>query len=135
MTEVKALTADRGVDVVLDMVGGDYLQRNIDVLGMDGRLVQIAQLGGYRSTISTIPILQRRLTITGSTLRARSVEEKGRIASAVREHVWPLLESGAVRVVIHATFPLAQAAEAHRVMESSQHIGKLVLLVESRERL
>ncbi len=135
VTEVKALTADRGVDVVLDMVGGDYLQRNIDVLGMDGRLVQIAQLGGYRSTISTIPILQRRLTITGSTLRARSVEEKGRIASAVREHVWPLLESGAVRVVIHATFPLAQAAEAHRVMESSQHIGKLVLLVESRERL
>ncbi|MEQ1728612.1 MAG: NAD(P)H-quinone oxidoreductase [Vicinamibacterales bacterium] len=131
VTEVKALTADHGVDVVLDMVGGEYLQRNIDVLGMDGRLVQIAQLGGYRSTISTIPVLQRRLTITGSTLRARSVEEKGRIASAVREHVWPLLESGAVRVVIHATFPLAQAAEAHRVMESSQHIGKLVLLVES----
>jgi len=131
VTEVKALTAERGVDVILDMVGGDYLQRNIDVLGMDGRLVQIAQLGGYRSTISTIPILQRRLTITGSTLRARSVEEKGRIALAVREHVWPLLESGAVRVVIHATFPLAQAAEAHRLMESSQHIGKLVLLVES----
>ena len=131
VVEVKALTADRGVDVVLDMVGGDYLQRNIDVLGMDGRLVQIAQLGGYRSTISTIPILQRRLTITGSTLRARSVEEKGRLAAAVREHVWPLLESGAVRVVIHATFPLAQAAEAHSLMESSQHIGKLVLLVES----
>ena len=131
VAEVKALTDGRGVDVVLDMVGGEYLQRNIDVLGMDGRLVQIAQLGGYRSTISTIPILQRRLTITGSTLRARSVEEKGRIAAAVREHVWPLLESGAVRVVMHATFPLVQAAEAHRLMESSQHIGKLVLLVES----
>ncbi len=131
VAEVKALTADHGVDVVLDMVGGEYLQRNIDVLGMDGRLVQIAQLGGYRSTISTIPILQRRLTITGSTLRARSVEEKGRIAAAVREQVWPLLESGAVRVVIHATFPLAQAAQAHALMESSHHIGKLLLLVES----
>lgn len=131
VTEVKALTADRGVDVVLDMIGGDYLQRNIDVLGMDGRLVQIAQLGGYRSTINTTPILQRRLTITGSTLRARPVEEKGRIAAAVREHVWPLIESGALRVVIHAMFPLGDAAAAHRVMESSQHIGKLVLLVES----
>ncbi len=135
VVELKALTGDRGVDVVLDMVGGDYLQRNIDLLGMDGRLVQIAQLGGSRSTISTIPILQRRLTLTGSTLRARSVEEKGRIAAAVLEHVWPLVESGAVRVVLHATFPLAQAADAHRAMEASQHIGKLVLLVESKERL
>ena len=132
---VKELTADRGVDVVLDMVGGDYLQRNIDVLAMDGRLVQIAQLGGYRSTINTIPILQRRLTITGSTLRSRSVEEKGRIARAVQQHVWPLIESGAVRVLIHASFPLADAAEAHRVMESSTHIGKLVLLVQSRDAL
>jgi putative PIG3 family NAD(P)H quinone oxidoreductase len=131
--EVTALTGGRGVDVVLDMVGGEYLQRNIDVLGMDGRLVQIAQLGGYRSTINTIPILQRRLTITGSTLRARPVEEKGRIAAAVREHVWPLIEAGAVRVVLHATFPLADAAEAHRMMESSQHIGKLVLLVPQVE--
>lgn len=127
---VKALTQDRGVDVVLDMVGGDYMQRNIDVLAMEGRLVQIAQLGGYRSTINTIPILQRRLTITGSTLRPRTVEEKGRIARAVHEHVWPLVESGAVRVLIHRTFPLAHAAEAHRVMESSVHVGKLILLVE-----
>jgi NADPH:quinone reductase len=132
---VKQLTADRGVDVVLDMVGGEYMQRNIDVLAMDGRLVQIAQLGGYRSTITTIPILQRRLTITGSTLRPRSIEEKGRIARAVREHVWPLLESGAVRVLIHETFPLRLASDAHRVMESSVHIGKLVLLVESTDRL
>ena len=132
---VKELTADRGVDVVLDMVGGDYLQRNIDVLAMDGRLVQIAQLGGYRSTINTIPILQRRLTITGSTLRSRSVDEKGRIARAVQQHVWPLIESGAVRVLIHASFPLADAAEAHRVMESSTHIGKLVLLVQSENSL
>jgi NADPH2:quinone reductase len=128
---VKEMTADRGVDVVLDMVGGDYMQRNIDVLAVEGRLVQIAQLGGYRSTISTIPLLQRRLTITGSTLRPRSIEEKGRIAAAVREHVWPLVESGAVRVLVHSTFPLTMAAEAHRVMESSMHIGKLVLLVES----
>ncbi|MGC4085296.1 MAG: NAD(P)H-quinone oxidoreductase [Vicinamibacterales bacterium] len=127
VTAIKEHTGGRGVDVVLDMVGGDYLQRNIDVLAVDGRLVQIAQLGGYRSTINTIPILQRRLTITGSTLRSRSVEEKGRIASAVREHVWPLIESGAVQVVIHQRFPLAQAADAHRVMESSVHVGKLIL--------
>ena len=128
---IKALTEDRGVDVVLDMVGGDYLQRNIDVLAMDGRLVQIGHLGGYRSTINTIPILQRRLTITGSTLRPRSVAEKGAIAAAVRQHVWPLLESGAVRSVIHATFPLLNAAEAHECMEASGHIGKLVLQVQS----
>jgi putative PIG3 family NAD(P)H quinone oxidoreductase len=127
---VKASTADRGVDVVLDMVGGDYMQRNIDALALDGRLVQIAQLGGYRSTINTIPILQRRLTITGSTLRPRPVEEKGRIARQVHEHVWPLLESRRVRVLVHATFPLVRASEAHQLMESSTHIGKLVLLVQ-----
>ena len=128
---IKERTGDRGVDVVLDMVGGEYMQRNIDLLATDGRLVQIAQLGGYRSTISTIPLLQRRLTITGSTLRPRSVAEKGSIARAVHEYVWPLLESGAVRVIVHATFPLAEAAEAHRVMEASTHVGKLVLLVQS----
>ena len=127
----RELTGGRGVDVVLDMVAGDYLQRNIDVLAPDGRLVLIGQLGGYRSQINTIPILQKRLTITGSTLRARSVEEKGRLAREVRAHVWPLLASGAVRVVIHGRFPLAEAAEAHRLMESSAHVGKLVLLVES----
>jgi putative PIG3 family NAD(P)H quinone oxidoreductase len=128
---LKALTGDRGVDVVLDMVGGEYMQRNIDVLAVEGRLVQIAQLGGYRSTISTIPILQRRLTITGSTLRPRTVAEKGRIATAVREQVWPRIEDGSVRVLVHQTFPLVQAAEAHRVMESSVHVGKLMLQVES----
>ncbi len=132
---IKERTDGRGVDVVLDMVGGDYMQRNIDLLATDGRLVQIAQLGGYKSTISTIPLLQRRLTITGSTLRPRSVEEKGRIARAVHEQVWPLLESGAVRTIIHATFALADAAEAHRVMESSTHVGKLVLLVQSSDYL
>ncbi len=128
---VKEATGGRGVDVVLDMVGGDYLQRNIDVLAMDGRLVLIAQLGGAQSTISTPPIMQRRLTLTGSTLRPRSVEEKTAIAAAVRQHVWPLIEQGRMRAVVHATFPLAAAAEAHRMMESSVHIGKLVLLVQS----
>lgn len=128
---IRAVTADRGVDVVLDMVAGDYMQRNIDVLAMDGRLVQIAQLGGYRATINTIPILQRRLTITGSTLRARPVEEKGRLAREVEQHVWPLIESGAVRVLIHETFPLAQASDAHARMEASTHIGKLILQVQS----
>lgn len=128
---IKVATGERGVDVVLDMVGGDYMQRNIDVLAVEGRLVQIAQLGGYRSTISTIPILQRRLTITGSTLRPRTIAEKGRIADAVREQVWPLIERGAVRVLVHQKFPLADAAEAHRVMESSVHVGKLMLQVQS----
>jgi NADPH2:quinone reductase len=126
---VREATSGRGVDVVLDMVGGDYLQRNLECLGMDGRLVQIGQLGGATSQINTGPILQRRLWLTGSTLRARSVAEKGAIASAVHKSVWPLLEAGTVRVPVHATFPLAQAAEAHRVMESSAHIGKLVLTV------
>jgi NADPH:quinone reductase len=131
VSSIRTLTGDRGVDVVLDIVGGDYMQRNIDVLAMDGRLVLIAQLGGPRATIETRAILQRRLTVTGSLLRPRTVEEKGRIAAAVREHVWPLLEAGAVRVLIHATFPLERAADAHRMMESSAHIGKLVLQVQS----
>jgi NADPH2:quinone reductase len=125
---VKDATGGRGVDVVLDMVGGDYLQRNIESLAMDGRLVLIGQLGGPTARINTVPVLQRRLTIVGSTLRARSVAEKGAIAKAVHEHVWPLLESGAVRVVVHRTFPLSAAAEAHRMMEESSHIGKLVLV-------
>jgi NADPH:quinone reductase len=126
---VREATGGRGVDVVLDMVAGEYLQRNIDLLAMEGRLVQIAQLGGHKSLINTTPILQRRLTLTGSTLRPRSVAEKAVIARAVHANVWPLLESGSVRVLVHATYPLADAAEAHRVMESSAHIGKLVLTV------
>jgi len=126
---VKETTDGRGVDVVLDIVGGDYVQRNLDVLALEGRLVIIGQLGGAKSQISTTPILQKRLTITGSTLRARSVAEKGLLARAVHEHVWPTLESGQVKVLVHATFPLRQAAEAHRMMESSAHTGKLVLVV------
>ena len=126
---VRQLTGDRGVDVVLDMVGGDYFERNIDVLAMDGRLVEIATLQGVKAELNIQTIMQRRLTITGSTLRARPVADKGAIARALRVRVWPLVESGAVKPIVHATFPLRQAAEAHRVMESSAHIGKLVLTI------
>jgi NADPH:quinone reductase len=127
VTAARLATEGRGMDLILDMVGGDYLQRNIETLAMEGRLVQIGQLAGPKSQINTTPVLQRRLTITGSTLRPRSVVQKAAIARAVYEHVWPLFESGAVMVLVHATFPLAAAAEAHRVMESSVHTGKLVL--------
>ncbi len=124
---IRELTAGRGVDVVLDMVGGDYFQRNIDALGLEGRLVEIATLHGVKAELNIQTIMQRRLTITGSTLRARPVADKGAIAAALRQHVWPLLESGAVKPIVHATFPLRDAAEAHRIMESSAHIGKLLL--------
>jgi putative PIG3 family NAD(P)H quinone oxidoreductase len=126
---VRDVTAGRGVDVVLDMVGGEYLPRNVECLAMDGRLVQIGFLGGAKAPINMTPVLLRRLWITGSTLRARAVPEKAAIARAVHQHVWPLLEAGTVRPLVHATFPLRNAAEAHRVMESSAHIGKLVLTV------
>jgi len=126
---VRERTDGRGVDVVLDMVGGDYVARNIDALAVDGRLVQIAILGGAKAQINMLPIMQRRLTVTGSVLRPRPIAEKGAIARALRERVWPLLESGAVAPVIFQTFPLQDAAGAHRVMESNQHIGKLVLVV------
>lgn len=125
---VKELTGGRGVDLVLDIVGGDYLPRNLDALAMDGRLVQIGTLGGAKAHVNMVPVLQRRLTITGSTLRARSVAEKGAIAAALRERVWPLLAEGRVTPVVDRTFPLDEAAEAHRVMESSTHFGKLVLI-------
>ena len=128
---VKDATGGRGVDVVLDMVGGDYLQRNIDVLAMEGRLVMIGRQRGMKSELDIMPVLRRRLTLTGSTLRTRSVAEKGAIAAAVHEHVWPLFESGAVRVIVHEAFPLERAADAHRMMESSAHIGKLILQVQS----
>lgn len=126
---VRGLTDDKGVDVVLDMVGGDYIQRNINALAVEGRLVQIAFLRSPKAEVNFMPLLVRRLTFTGSTLRPRSVAEKGRIADGLREHVWPLLESGAVAPVIHGTFPLAEAAAAHALMESSGHIGKIVLTV------
>src|SRR5438067_1985454 len=115
---VRDATGGRGVDVILDMVGGEYLARNIEILALEGRLVQIATLGGPQSQLNLIPVLHRRLTITGSTLRARSVAEKGAIARAVRERVWPLLEARAVAPVVHATFPLREAAAAHRLLEA-----------------
>src|SRR5262249_58474659 len=103
--------------------------RNLESLAVEGRLIAIATLHGVKAELNIQTIMQRRLTITGSTLRARPVAEKGAIARAVHEHVWPLLESGAVKPVVYATFPLQDAAEAHRVMESGRHIGKLVLTV------
>jgi NADPH:quinone reductase-like Zn-dependent oxidoreductase len=125
---VHAATGGRGVDVVLDMVGGEYFARNIDALAVEGRLVEIATLRGAKAELTIPTIMQRRLTITGSTLRARSVAEKGAIARAVHTNVWPLLESGAVKPVVYKTFPLQHAADAHRVMEAGTHIGKLVLI-------
>lgn len=126
---VREATDGRGADVILDIVGGDYLQRNIDTLARDGRLVHIGQLGGAKAQINLGPVLRNRLTITGSTLRPRSVAEKGAIARELLKHVWPAFESGAVKVIVDKTFPLALAADAHRLMEASTHIGKLVLTV------
>lgn len=121
-------TGGRGVDVILDIIGGQYLQRNLDALAMNGRLVQIGLIGGARTEINLTPILQRRLTITGSTLRARTVEEKGALAREVETHVWPLLTSGEVAPVVHKVFPLRSAADAHRAIEAGDHIGKIVLV-------
>jgi putative PIG3 family NAD(P)H quinone oxidoreductase len=126
---VKSATNNRGVDVVLDMVGGAYFTRNIDVLGVEGRLVEIATLSGVDAEVNIQTVMQRRLTITGSTLRARPVADKGAIAAAVHANVWPLVESGAVKPIVFKTFPLREAAAAHALMESSQHIGKIVLTI------
>ena len=121
-------TSGKGVDVVLDIVGGDYLQRNIDALALNGRLLQIGLLGNARAQINLGPLMQKRLTLTGSTLRVRSPAEKGAIGAELESHVWPLLESKRVAPVIHATFPLDQAAAAHQLLESGDVIGKLVLV-------
>jgi NADPH2:quinone reductase len=126
---VKDATAGRGVDVILDMVGGDYIQRNINLLAVEGRLVYIAFLRGAKADVNFLPLMLKRGLITGSTLRARSVEQKGAVAASLARQVWPLLDQGKVRPQIYRSFPLAQAAEAHRLMESSEHIGKIVLTV------
>lgn len=123
----KAATAGRGVDVILDMVGGNYLPREIKCLADDGRLALIALLGGAKGEIDLGQVLLRRLTITGSTLRPRSVAFKAAIAANLRSKVWPLLEAGKIKPVIHKVFPLEQAGQAHALMESSTHIGKIVL--------
>ncbi len=125
---ITELTRGRGVDVILDIVGGDYLGRNLAALAMDGRLVQIGLMGGESASVDLRRILGRRLTVTGSTLRPRTVEEKGQIARALRQEVWPLLEQRIVKPVIYRTFPLVEASEAHRLMESSDHVGKIVLV-------
>jgi NADPH:quinone reductase len=122
-------TDGHGVHLILDIVGGEYVARNLAALAIDGRLVQIGLMGGESAPLDFRRILSRRLTVTGSTLRPRSVQEKGQIAAALRQEVWPLLEQGRVKPVIHRTFPLASAAAAHRLMESSEHIGKIVLVV------
>ena len=129
VAECRRLTGDRGVDVVLDMVGGPYVQRNLKALAPEGRLVQIAFLQGSRIEVDLMPLMLKRLTMTGSTLRSRSVEEKGAIARALEGRVWPWLEAGIVRPVIFETFPLEAAAEAHRLMESDRHVGKIVLTI------
>ena len=127
---VKQLTGGRGADVILDMVAGDYLPREVACLATDGRIALIALLGGARAEVDLGQVLVRRLTLTGSTLRPRSVAFKAAIAQQLLEHVWPLLESGAVKPVIHRSFALADASEAHRLMESSTHVGKIMLTME-----
>jgi putative PIG3 family NAD(P)H quinone oxidoreductase len=131
----RRLTGGRGVDVILDMVGGSYVPRNLRALAVEGRLVQIAFQDGSKIDCDLLPIMVKRLTVTGSTLRPRSVAEKGAIAAALKEKVWPLLEAGRVKPVIHKVFPLAEAAAAHRLMEGGTHIGKIVLAVAPADDL
>ena len=127
--EVKTIVGKRGVDVVLDMVGGTYLQKNISILATEGRLVQIGFLqSGMIENFDFRPVMLRRLTLTGSTLRARTVQQKAEIAGALREKVWPLLDAGAVKPIICARLPLEEAGKAHELMESSTHMGKILLL-------
>jgi NADPH2:quinone reductase len=125
---IAQLTDKRGVDVILDIVGAPYFERNLKSLATDGRLVQVStQQGTVVERLDLFQVMRRRLVITGSTMRPRTTAEKGAIADDLRKNVWPLLDAGRVAPVIHAVFPLEQAAEAHRVMESSVHVGKLVL--------
>ena len=131
--EVSRLTSGRGVDVILDMVAGSYVARELECLAEDGRLVIIAVQGGVQSEINSGLVLRRRLTVTGSTLRPRPVAFKGAIAKALRQHVWPLLEDGRIKPVIDSVYRADQAAEAHRVMESGRNIGKLMLTWENVE--
>jgi NADPH2:quinone reductase len=126
---IKQHTGGKGVDIILDIVAGPYVARNIDSAALEGRIVVISHLGGARSEINISKLMMRRLTLTGSTLRSRTVAQKGAVAAGVLKNVWPLLRAGRARPVIHATFPLAEASEAHRLMESSSHIGKIVLTI------
>jgi NADPH:quinone reductase len=129
LAEVKRLTQGIGVNLILDMVGGPYLEKNVRCLALEGRLVQIAFLQASKVELDFMPMMLKRLTLTGATLRPRSVAEKAAIAAALRQQVWPLLDDGRVRPIIHRILPLAEVVAAHRLMESSQHIGKILLEV------
>ncbi len=124
---LKAETKGHGVDVILDMVGGDYVDRNLQVAALDGRVVSIAFMKGSRVNVDMLPVLLKRLTITGSALRPRTAEEKARIAQGLKANIWPLIERGNIKPLIAASFPLKNVAEAHQLMETSTHIGKIVL--------
>jgi NADPH2:quinone reductase len=126
----KELTGGKGVNVILDMVGGDYVQRNIDSMAVDGRIVQIAWLGGPKVNANFMKLMLKRLTWTGSTLRPRTIEQKAEIAGALEARVWPLIAAGKIKPIVHSTFPLSEAAAAHSLMESSEHIGKIVLVTQ-----
>ncbi len=126
---IRAATQGYGIDVTLDMVAGSYIPRNIDIAAVEGRIVIISTLGGPKTELNMLPVMVKRLMLTGSTLRARSVAQKAAVADAMRQNVWPLISAGKVKPVIFKTFPLAEAAEAHRLMETSNHIGKIVLTV------
>ena len=129
VAEVRAATGGKGVNVILDMVGGDYVPRELKCLAEEGRLVFIAYLRGPKTELDIDAVMRRRLTITGSTLRPRSAEFKAYLARHLRDKIWPLIEAGRIKPQVFKTFPLGEAAEAHRLMESSQHIGKIVLTV------
>jgi len=126
---VKTATGGHGADLILDMVGGDYVQRNLSCAATDARIVNIAFLNGARVEVDLSLVMRERLTLTGSTLRPRSPEEKGVIARHLKKEIWPLIERGLIKPVVHKTFPLAQASEAHKLMESSTHIGKIMLTI------
>jgi len=125
---IKEATAGKGVDVILDIVGADYVARNIASLARDGRLVSIAFLKGSKVEIDLMPVMLKRLTITGSTLRVQTVERKGKIAAALEQRVWPLLAEGRIRPVVHVRLPLAEATEGHRIMQAATHLGKILLV-------
>jgi NADPH2:quinone reductase len=126
---IRQETAGKGVDLILDIVAGSYVPRNLEAAAVEGRIVVISLLGGARAEVNFGLVLSKRLTITGSTLRIRSVAQKAMVAAAVRKNIWPLLAAGRARPIVHTTFPLAEAAAAHTLMESSSHIGKIVLTV------
>ena len=132
VAKVHDFTDGAGVNLILDMVGGDYVQRNISCLALEGRLVQIAFLQPSTNELDLLPVMLKRLTITGSTLRPRTIEQKGAIAEELRKHVWPLFAQGKLKVLVHQTYPLEQAAAGHSLMESSDHIGKIMLDLTDR---